>query len=116
VKVEKNFVMQKKAENKLKRYLPLGIKKLFFHYWIKSFLVLFCSSIAFAQDLPISLDDSTDFDIEIIQDSTEVLLDTLSLDAEFSHLDSASTDDLIKYQSQTKSWIVLRRARFYTLP
>jgi len=76
--------MQKKAENKLKRYLPLSIKKLFFHYWIKSFLVLLCSSIAYAQDLPISFDDSTDFDIEIIQDSTEVLLDTLYLDTELA--------------------------------
>ena len=80
--------MQKKAENKLKRYLPLVIKKLFVHYWIKSFLVLFCSSIAYAQDLPISIDDSTDFDIEIIQDTTEVLLDTLSLDAELAEEES----------------------------
>lgn len=87
MKVEKNFAKQRKAENKLKRSLPLGIKKLFFHYWIKSFLVLLCSSIAFAQDLPISVDDSTDFDIEIIQDSSEILLDTLSLEDELSEED-----------------------------
>lgn len=81
-----NFAKQRKAENKLKRSLPLCIKKLFIHIWIKSFLVLsyliISSSITYSQDLPITGDDSTDFDIEVIQDSSEILLDTLSLEDE----------------------------------